>query len=140
MQTIDGGCWCGKVRFHVSAAPLVTRVCWCRVCQYVAAGNGSVNLVFPVEAVQIEGETRDYSTRADSGNVMHRQFCPTCGTHLFSAAESRPHLLIVRMGTLDDREPFAPQGNIWTASAPSWACMDQTLEAFEGQPPAPAPK
>ena len=29
---------------------------------------------------------------------MHRRFCPSCGTHLFSEAESRPHLVIVRNG------------------------------------------
>ena len=33
---------------------------------------------------------------------MHRRFCPDCGTQLFSEAESRPHLIFVRNGALDD--------------------------------------
>src|SRR5262245_45905338 len=101
---IKGGCLCGKVRFTISKPPLAMRVCWCRVCQYLAAGNASVNVVFPSDAFHIEGELRDYESVADSGNRMHRKFCPSCGTPLFSAAESRPHLLIVRNGALDDRE------------------------------------
>ncbi|MDX2148983.1 MAG: GFA family protein, partial [Planctomycetota bacterium] len=102
MTPIEGGCLCGAVRFVARAEPVVMRACWCRVCQYFASGNATVNVAFPSEAVTITGETTDFPSAADSGNRMHRRFCPTCGVHLFSAAEERPHLLIVRAGTLDD--------------------------------------
>ncbi len=39
--------------------------------------------------MEITGETRDYASIADSGNRMHRRFCPVCGVHLFSEAEAR---------------------------------------------------
>ncbi len=118
----------------------MVRQCWCRVCQYFAAGNATVNAAFHAEAVTISGDVRDYVSAADSGAVMHRRFCPTCGVHLFSASESRPHLLIVRVGALDDPDAVAPQGLIWTKSAPRWACFDPDLTQFEGQPPPPATK
>ncbi len=51
---------------------------------------------------------KDYSNVAESGNVMHRRFCPNCGTALFSEAEIRPHLIFVRAGTLDDPEVAKP--------------------------------
>jgi hypothetical protein len=86
----------------------------------------------------VSGELRDYSLVADSGNVAHRRFCPTCGTHLFSASEARPHLLFVRVGSLDDPELARPAVTIWTASAPSWACFDQRLPRTERQPPPAA--
>ncbi|HAH64853.1 MAG TPA: aldehyde-activating protein, partial [Rhizobiales bacterium] len=35
-------------------------------------------------------------------NVMHRRFCPKCGTHVFAQSEARPHLMSVRAGTLDE--------------------------------------
>jgi hypothetical protein len=54
---------------------------------------------------------------------------------MFSASESRPHLLIIRTGTLDDQELARPSANIWTASAPGWACMDPSIPAVAGQPP-----
>ena len=72
---------------------------------------------------------------ADSGNVMHRHFCPQCGTHLFSASEARPHLIIVRNGTLDDTTLARPDATIWTRSAPDWAWIDEALPRHEGQPP-----
>ena len=135
MATITGGCLCGAVRYTSSAAPVIARVCWCRDCQYFAAGAGTVNAVFRVESFEIAGETRDYASTADSGNRMHRRFCPACGTPMFSEAEARPELIIARAGTLDDPQAITPSATIWTASAPRWACIAEDLPKFDGQPP-----
>lgn len=132
---ITGGCLCKRVRYQLTAPPIAMRLCWCRDCQYFASGNATVNVVFPSEALTVEGELRDFQSVAESGNRMHRRFCPECGTHMFSAAESRPHLVIVRNGTLDDTELLKPSATIWTASAPEWAWIDETLPQHAGQPP-----
>lgn len=132
---IEGGCLCGSVRYHSALAPLTTRLCWCRVCQYIGAGSATFNAVFKREGFFFRGELTDYRSIADSGTVMHRRFCPRCGTHLFSEAESRPHLIIVRVGTLDQAHAFTPAATIWTSSAPAWAIIDPTLPQFSGQPP-----
>jgi hypothetical protein len=134
-MTITGGCLCRAVRYSISAAPILTRTCWCRVCQYIGAGSATVNACFPSAALEVSGELRDYALLADSGNRAHRRFCPTCGTHLFSASEARPHLVFVRAGTLDDPELARPAATIWTVSAPSWACFDERIPRIERQPP-----
>ncbi len=135
---ITGGCLCRAVRYRVTAAPVVTRVCWCRLCQYLGAGGATVNVCFPTSAMQIEGQLKDFRGVADSGNVMHRRFCPQCGTQLLSEAEARPHLIFVRAGTLDDPEIARPGATIWTSSAPSWACFDPAIPRVERQPPPAA--
>jgi hypothetical protein len=135
---ITGGCLCRAIRYEIAAAPIVTRVCWCRLCQFIGAGSGTVNTCFPSVALTLHGEPRSYRSVADSGNVMFRRFCSTCGTHLFSAAESRPHLVFVRAGTLDDPELARPSSTIWTSQAPSWACIDEALPRVERQPPPAA--
>jgi len=140
MTTIKGGCLCGAIRYTATAEPITARACWCRVCQYFASGNASLNLVFPREAVAVTGKTTDYASLADSGSHMHRHFCPTCGVQVYSLVDERPHLIVVRAGTLDDPSIAAPKGTIWTKSAPAWAHIDPALPSFEGQPPPPAPK
>lgn len=132
---IEGGCLCRGVRYTADAEPLTMRACWCRFCQYIAAGNAAIGLAFPREAVRISGELRDYATIADSGSHMHRRFCPTCGVHLFSEAEERPQVIFVRAGTLDDPGIVAPRTVIWTRDAPRWALIDPRCTQFEGQPP-----
>lgn len=135
-RVFTGGCLCGQVRFEFNAEPMAMRLCWCRDCQYFAAGNATVNVVFPSESLKIlQGELRDYQSVAESGNRMHRRFCPSCGTPVFSGAESRPHLVIVRNGALDDVELLAPSATIWAESAPAWAVIDDTLPMHPRQPP-----
>ncbi len=132
---ITGGCLCGAVRYRTDAEPITARYCWCRVCQYLATGNAAVSVCFPSDGFSIDGEPADFVSLADSGNRMHRRFCPACGTQLFSEAEARPHLIFVRAGTLDDLEVARPTATIWVARAPSWACIDESLPRIEGQPP-----
>jgi hypothetical protein len=130
-----GGCLCGAVRYRFTAAPITTRVCWCRDCQYLGAGSGTVNSGFPTSALTVEGPLTDYVRQAASGNTMHRRFCSACGTPMFSAAESRPQWVFVRVGTLDDPGAVTPVLTIWAASAPSWASIDDNLQCIAGQPP-----
>ena len=131
---ITGGCLCRQLRYEIAAeAPMAARVCWCRVCQYLGAGSGTANALFAKDAVKVTGERTSYRSVADSGSVMHRSFCPTCGTPVFSEAESRPHHIVVRTGTLDDPEIGKPIATIWVGAAPSWACIDPSLPKGEGQ-------
>lgn len=133
-MTLTGGCLCGQVRFRTEREIIARRACWCRVCQHLACGNAAVNVIVPTEGLEIAGETRVYESVADSGNAMRRSFCATCGTQIFSEALSRPDVIVVRVGALDDPELGAPDSVIWRASAPSWACHDPDLPAIDGQP------
>ena len=135
---VTGGCLCKAVRWESSAPPIVTRVCWCRDCQYIGAGSGSVNACFRTAEFEVTGNATVYTSFSDSGNRMHRRFCATCDTPLFSEAESRPHLIFVRVGTFDDPNVASPAMTIWTRSAPNWACFDEGVPAVDGQPPPAA--
>ena len=137
-MTITGGCLCKAVRYRATEGPILARACWCRACQYIGAGSSTVNAMFKTDAVAIDGELREYVTVADSGNVMHWKFCPICGTHVLATSERRPHLTVIRVGTLDDPEQGKPGATIWTSAAPSWAPIDGTLPREEKQPVPPA--
>lgn len=136
-MAITGKCFCGAVRYSIDAKPLAARQCWCRDCQYLGAGTGTANVIFPAAAIKFTGELTDYVSVADSGNRMHRRFCPKCGTPVFTGGEARPDILAVRAGTLDDPQIGKPQATIWTSSAPSWACFADDIPKFERQPPPP---
>ena len=140
-MAIGGGCLCGAVRFVIAAeAPLAVRQCWCRTCQYLGAGSGTVNAIFLKADLSVSGPLTNHVSVADSGAVMHRRFCSVCGTPLFSEAEPRPGVVIVRVGALDRPNLTAPSAIIWAGSAPAWACFDPELPTIAGQPPASPPK
>jgi hypothetical protein len=136
-MTITGGCRCGAVRYRIEDERIMARHCWCRDCQYIGAGSGTVNVFFPSENVKVDGVLSDYTNHAASGNLMHRKFCPTCGTPVFTQSEARLHMIGVRAGTLDDPEIGKPQITIWTSSAPNWAVFDPSIPRDEKQSPPP---
>jgi hypothetical protein len=141
MKELVGRCLCGAVTYRICAEPVVTRVCWCRACQHLAA-NGTVNVLVPTTALESTGELSEYLSTADSGNEMRRRFCPRCGSHLFANSSARPQFTVVRAGTLDDPSAVRPAVNIWAGSAPAWACLDGNLQRVEQQPipPPPSPR
>jgi hypothetical protein len=139
MADRTGRCLCGHISYRLTAEPVISRICWCRNCQRISS-NGTVNAVIKTEAIEISGTPSEHTGPADSGNQVRRRFCPRCGTHLFSDTTGRPGMTVVRLGTLDDPSSIKPTANIWTASAPTWACLDSTLERIERQPPPPQPR
>jgi hypothetical protein len=138
MTERTGGCLCGQVRFKVTAEPATVRVCWCRDCQHIS-GNGTANALFPTPAIEITGSTSEIVRPAESGNLVRRRFCPQCGCHLFADSSGRTGFTVVRIGTLDDPSSIRPLMNIWSSSAPDWACLDPSLERTEKQPTPPKP-
>lgn len=130
-----GGCLCGQIRFRIAAEPGAARICWCRDCQRIAS-NGTANVMFASDAMEISGSPGRFDKPADSGNTVTRRFCTHCGTQLFSDSSGRPGLTVVRIGTLDEPSRIQPTANIWTASAPAWACLDESLEGFSAAAPA----
>ncbi len=134
---LTGGCLCGAVRYEISAEPLASRVCWCRLCQYLGSGSPTVNAIFAADAVTITGTLKTFDGIADSGSHMTRGFCPECGTQVTSICAERPHLIVLRVGTLDDPSRVRPTDIIWTSMAPDWAHLDPTLAHHPAQiPPA----
>ena len=127
---LTGGCLCKAVRYRIAEAPVTARACWCRMCQTIGGGSGTVNALFNTTALTVTGELREFTFIADSGNV-----CPICGTHVLVTSERRPHFTAVRVGTLDDPNKVTPASTIWTSMAPTWAAMDPRLPRLDGQPP-----
>ena len=138
MTQRTGQCLCGAVRFTLTADPLAARVCWCKDCQHIAS-NGTVNILVPADSLTSSGELSEFVSTAASGNEIKRRFCTRCGSHLFANASARPQFTVVRAGTLDDPSSIRPTSNIWSSSAPAWACLDSALERVEQQPAPPQP-
>jgi len=133
MSERTGGCLCGQIRYQLTGEPVVSRLCWCRDCQYIA-GNGTANVIFPTASIAVTGSLAEHSRTAASGNTVTRKFCPNCGCHVLGDSTGRVGLTVVRVGTLDDPSSVKPVANIWASSAPGWACLDAQIERIERQP------
>lgn len=132
-ETMTGGCLCGQVRYQVAGAPLMQAVCHCRNCQKQAGSAWSMIVGVPDAALSVTGETKVYLDHGDSGGEVRREFCPTCGSPLFSRVGTAAGLVFVKAGTLDDTSAFQPQVQVWTKSKQAWVDLG-AVPAFETNP------
>jgi len=132
-MTMTGGCLCGRVRYEISAPMLFGGFCYCLDCRK-QSGSHSASMAVPEAAVKMTGETREFETTGDSGSQVHRVFCPNCGSALMSKG-SRPGVVMIKAGTLDDPEEFKPMASIFVSRAPSWDPPREGLPAFPQMPP-----
>lgn len=131
----QGGCLCGAIRFHVEGPILGAAACHCRDCQYIAGGAPANVIVVAKSSLRLlQGQPTSYANTADNGALRTRQFCPTCGTPLFAENAHYPKAVTIKVGTLDQREFFRPEAELWTSSAPSWHAMTPGVPAFPKGP------
>lgn len=131
---ITGGCLCGNVRYEISAEPLRTSNCHCRTCQKSSGAPYLAIIIVPTPAFTVIGHYKEYITIAESGNRMHRAFCPECGTSLFVKNSGFPQFKPVSAVTLDDPSIYKPEKDIWVKDAQPWDLMDPGMPKFQGNP------
>lgn len=134
----QGGCLCGSVRYECTAEPVISGHCQCTDCRKASGSGHSSHLAVPVNSVSISGNVKVYDRKADSGNMVGRAFCPSCGSPVYSVNCGMPGLLFLRASSLDDLEMFKPQVVVFTKRAASWDYIDPKLPAFEAMPPSQA--
>ncbi len=128
--TITGGCLCGRIRFAARGEPINQRVCHCRLCQRAIGAAFNARLLYPREAVTIEGAVSWFP----SSDALHRGFCAHCGTSLFSERRAAGRIGITT-GALDDPSVFVAEDHIWTSSKQDWLSLPDDLPHYPENPP-----
>jgi len=130
-MTLEGGCYCGAVRYAADGDPMMKAQCHCRECQYIAGGSPNLFMVMPVDGFEYTGEAPKTYSRSDLEKPVTREFCGTCGTHI---ATLRPGLpaVILKIGTLDDPAQFGgPESAIYTVDKQPFHQIAEGLPTFE---------
>ena len=129
-----GQCLCGKVKFTISSEPLRMAQCHCDDCRK-STGTGHVsNAFFKEDDVDIKGETQSYDLVTDSGSIITRHFCPTCGSRLFGINSTSKNIIGISAGTLEDSSWFKPELIVYSKRKPDWDFMDDRVPTFEEMP------
>ncbi|MCK9543833.1 MAG: GFA family protein [Novosphingobium sp.] len=99
---MEGGCYCGKVRYRTSGPVLGSGLCFCRECQHVSGGGGTVAMIVPESGFAYTSGQPATFARPDLDVPAAREFCPTCGTQLATRSPRAAGNVIIKAGTLDD--------------------------------------
>ena len=119
----DGGCTCGKLRYRMTAEPLIVHVCHCRQCQRLTGSAFVMNAVIEKSTVELLSGTPK-ACRFE-GTSQTAYFCEHCGTYLWSAYSGHfDACWFVRVGTLDEPNLAgveAPELELDGTAANRWA-------------------
>ena len=134
-KILTGGCLCGAVRYEITGAPLMAGHCHCEDCRKASSTGHGTFAAYPESAVKLTGKLTHYRTKADTGMMSDRGFCPTCGSWISGSPESVPGVVAVTIATFDDPEAVQPQMRFYDKRRISWDTIDPVLPAFPAMPP-----
>ena len=131
---LEGGCYCGQVRYVAEGEPIMKAQCHCRECQYISGGSPNMFMLMPPDGFRYTRGAPNQFSRKDLENPVTREFCAECGTHILTR---RPSLnaVVLKVGTLDNPGLFgSPQMAIYTIDKQPFHQIPDSLPAFERLP------
>jgi hypothetical protein len=132
---LEGGCYCGGLRYVADGEPMLKAQCHCRECQYISGGAPNMFMLMPQDSFNYTKGTPKQFKRSDLERPVTREFCPECGTHVVTRPQRLP-AVVVKVGTLDDPKLFgAPQMAIYTCDRQPFHQIAEGLPTFERLPP-----
>ncbi len=134
-MSLEGGCYCGALRFEAGGDAMFKGQCHCRECQYISGGSPNMVMAMPEAGFSwTKGEAKPFR-RSDLEKPVTREFCAECGTHLLSRAPGVPGAVLLKVGTFDDPSLFGmPQMAIFTIDKQSFHSVPDGVAVFERTP------
>ena len=131
---LEGGCYCGQVRYAAEGEPMMKAQCHCRECQYITGGAVNMFMLMPAGGFSYTRGAPKQFKRTDLERAVTREFCPECGTHIVTRPPGLP-AVVVKIGTLDDPAQFTPNMAIYTVNKQAFHHIPDGMPRFERLPP-----
>ena len=132
-----GRCLCGAVSYRLASAPVRMAQCHCRDCQRASGTGHTSQAFFKAADMEVQGGTANFAVTAESGNIVTRHFCPTCGSRLWNENTGRPGVVAVTVGCLDNCDWYAPEAVVFTRNRAGWDVTSLDIPNFEAMSPIP---
>lgn len=133
-MAIEGGCYCGRVRYRAEGEAVLKAECLCRECQYISGGGPNFFALMPRTGFSYTEGTPKRFTRRDIDNPVTREFCEHCGTHMLTRLQGRDEV-VLKVGTLDDPSWFdAPKIAIYAVDRQPFHVVAEGVPCFERLP------
>ena len=133
-MNIEGGCYCGDIRYEAKGEVQASIQCHCRECQYITGGNPNVIMILPIDGFKfVRGKPQEFK-RSDLEKAVTRLFCGECGTAIGTKSPTRPESIILKVGTFDDPSIFDPEIAIFTSDKQEFHHIGNNLKCFDKRP------
>jgi hypothetical protein len=131
---MEGGCFCGALRYEVQGKPVAKGQCHCRACQQISGGAPNLFMLMPREGFRYTTGHPKTFRHPDSKAGVTREFCGECGTHVATRRDGL-NQVILKIGTLDDPAVFrGPKFALFTAEKQAFHHIPDGVPGFPGFP------
>ena len=131
---LEGGCYCGALRYVADGKPMLKAQCHCRECQYISGGSPNMFVLMPPDGFAYVKGTPKQFQRSDLERAVTREFCAECGTHLITRRPDLP-AIVLKVGTLDEPSLLgAPAMAIFTIDKQAFHHIPDGMPTFERLP------
>ena len=132
-ETRTAACRCGQLRAKVAGDPVRVSVCHCLDCQKRTGSAFSAQARWPEARVELDGLSKTWTHRADSGNRIIHHFCPDCGSTVHYRIEGKfDGLVAIPLGAFDDPYFLRPAFSVWEARKHDWvAILGEAVEHMD---------
>lgn len=128
-----GSCLCGSVTYEIDGELGNIILCHCSRCRKV---NGSAfGAVSPIASANFRVVKGEDVLRSFSVDGVHRFFCSTCASPIVSRRDAMPHIVRVRIGSLDTPIDMPIAAHIFTGSKAEWYEILDDHPQYEGRIP-----
>jgi|TARA_B100001105_G_C22102624_1_gene319796 hypothetical protein len=126
----SGKCLCGELSFTYDSEPGLFLICHCTDCQRATGSPVASIIAIPDKDFYLEGEPGSYTCETK----VTRSFCKSCGSQVFSRAESAPGIVLIKTGSLDEQPKITPNLGCWKKSKPEWLNIEHPENTFDENP------
>ena len=134
-MSLEGGCYCGALRYSADGSPLFKAQCHCRECQYISGGHPNAVMGMPATSFKYTKGSPKLFSRSDLSAPVTREFCAQCGTHILARSPSVASAVLLKVGTLDDPSAYGtPQMAIFTIDKQTFHHLPEGIPVFERVP------
>ena len=134
VAVIQGGCFCGVVRYRILGALMPARACHCSRCR--KAFNGASSVYAPLREgstlLWVQGE--DKLTEHIGEHGWGLAFCSVCGSTLSGILDGKPHG--VTLGCVDGDPAVEIEMHLFVGSKAAWDCIGGGAPQYDNAPPA----
>ena len=106
----------------------------CTHCQKQTGTAFPALVGIPKFALSVRGRIKTFHDKGDSGQPVDRNFCPECGSPIFSDVAAMPGVAFIKAGTLDDTTWLDPQLHVYCDGKEPWVRLSEDSQQFGRMP------
>lgn len=130
----EGSCLCGSITYRIDGELSDFGYCHCKSCRKASGSAHGANAGVDRADVTLS-DARGYLREFESAPGTIRTFCSNCGSPIYAYLTRTPHIIRIRLGTLDTGFSKHARAHTFVSDRATWDVIEGDLLQFETWPP-----